>query len=117
MEMFEQRTIEMIQQSWCLQDKGTRKSRLTTVTALVLELEAIKKVSTFSAALGESIIEAVIQGDWQEVEQVAEFLTFEAERGEIRSKYGKLWDTFRVLTVTACAEERRRLPGRVAEAH
>lgn len=117
MGMYEERTLQMIQQSWCLQDKHTRKSRLATVTTLIIELENIKRISTFSAALGESIIEAVIQGDWYEVEQVAEFLTFRAEREEIRSKFSVLWDNFRVAALTACAEEKRRLPGRTAEAH
>jgi urease accessory protein UreF len=85
--------------------------------ALSVELEEIKKVNKFSTAFGEQAIEAVIQGDWRELEEVANFLTFSTENPEIRDQFSPLWDKFRTLALTACAEEKRRVPGQGSEAH
>lgn len=115
--VYEEHLLQMFQASWCLQDKPTRKHRLKTVLALSVELEAIKKIDIFSTAIGEQIIEAVIQGDWREVEEVAGYLTFDTERSELRDRYNSLWENFRTLALTSCAEEKRRVPGQRMEAH
>jgi hypothetical protein len=117
MAMYEERTFEMVHKSWCLQEKAVRRHRLQTVVALILELEEIKKVDIFSTAFGEQAIEAVIQGDWHEVEEVIEFQTFEAEEPKIRDRYKDLWEKFRIIALTACAEEKRRVTGKPVEAN
>lgn len=114
---YQEHLHQMVQRSWCLQDKYTRKHRLSTVIALAIELEDIKKVNRFSTAFGEQAIEAVIQGDWRELEEVAKFLTFESEIPDIRDQFKPLWEKFRTLALTACAEEKRRVPGQGSEAH
>lgn len=114
---YEEHLLQMVQESWCLQDKPTRKHRLTTVIALSVELDAIKRVNIFSTACGEQVIEAVIQGDWREVEEMVEYLTFSTECSEIQEKYCPLWEKFRTLALTACAEEKRRVPGQQVEVH
>jgi len=115
--VYEEHLLQMFQAAWCLQDKPTRKHRLTTVMDLSVELDAIKKVDIFSTAFGEQVIEAVIQGDWREAEEVVGYLTFDTERSELREKYDSLWEKFRTLALTACAEEKRRVPGQRMEAH
>jgi hypothetical protein len=115
--VYEDHLLQMFQAAWCLQDKPTRKHRLATVIALSVELDAIKKVDIFSTAWGEQIIEAVIQGDWREVEEVVAYVTFDTERAELRERYNPLWERFRALALTACAEEHRRVPGQRMEAH
>lgn len=115
--VYEEHLLQMFQAAWCLQDKPTRKHRLTTVMALSVELDAIKKVDIFSTACGEQVIEAVIQGDWREVEEVIAYVTFDTERDELRERYKLLWEKFRALALTACAEEKRRVPGQRMEAH
>jgi hypothetical protein len=115
--IYEEHLLQMFQAAWCLQDKPTRKHRLTTVMALSVELDAIKKVDIFSTAFGEQVIEAVIQGDWREAEEVVSYLTFDTERSELREKYDPLWEKFRTLALTACAEEKRRVPGQRMEDH
>jgi hypothetical protein len=106
--MFEERLLEQILRSWCLADKETRKHRLRTVIELTLELEKIKKVSLFSTAFGEMAIEAVIQGDWQELKEIINFQDFRTEDAKIREEFAPLWENFRVIAQTAIAEEQRR---------
>jgi hypothetical protein len=116
MEMFEERQLEEILRSWCLADKATRKHRLKTIIALSVELEEIKKVNIFSTLFGEMAIEAVIQGDWRELEEVVGYQTFKTEHPETQAEFAPLWEKFRLIAETAIAEERRR-DGRVSEAH
>lgn len=114
--MFEERQLEQILLSWCLIDKAERKHRLKTIIALTIELEEIKKASRFSCMFGELAIEAVIQGDWKELEEVANSQTFKSESNDIQIKYAPLWDNFRLIAETAIAEE-RRANFQVGEAH
>lgn len=114
---YEGHLLQMFQASWCLQDKPTRKHRLNTVMALSVELDVIKRVDIFSTAFGEQAIEAVIQGDWREVEELTGYMTFDTESSDLREKYNPLWEKFRALALTACAEEKRRVPGHRMEAH
>ena len=114
--MFEERQLEEIIRSWCLADKATRKHRLKTIIALAIELEEIKKVNIFSTLFGEMAIEAVIQGDWKELEEVIGYQTFKTEHPDIQAQFAPLWEKFRLIAETAIAEERRR-DGRASEAH
>jgi len=114
--MFEERQLEEILRSWCLANKATRKHRLKTIIALAVELEEIKKVNIFSTSFGEMAIEAVIQGDWKELEEVVGYQTFKTEHPETQAEFAPLWEKFRLIAETAIAEERRR-DGKVSEAH
>ena len=116
MTMFEERQLEEITRSWCLADKAVRKHRMRTIIALAVELEEIKKVNIFSTSFGEMAIEAVIQGDWKELEEVVGYQTFKSEHPDIQAQFAPLWEKFRLIAETAIAEERRR-NGHVSEAH
>ena len=61
-------------------------------------------------------IEAVIQGDWKELEEVIGYQTFKTEHPETQAEFAPLWEKFRLIAETAIAEERRR-DGKVSEAH
>lgn len=61
-------------------------------------------------------IEAVIQGDWRELEEVVGYQKFEAETPDIRAQFVPLWEKFCLIAETAIAEERRR-NGKMSEAH
>jgi hypothetical protein len=103
--------LETISRAWCVVDKWERMHRLRTVMALSVELDIICSKDKFSTAFGEMAIEAVIEGDWREVDQVADFLTFESEGPETVGRYGPLWEQFRTIAKTASAEARRRRTG------
>jgi ASC-1-like (ASCH) protein len=111
LEKFGEHRLETISRAWCIVDKWERKHRLRTVVALSVELEKVRSVDRFSSVLGESAIEAVIQGDWRGVDQVVEFLTFESEGEKTAQKYGPLWEDFRIIAQAASAEARKRQPG------
>lgn len=111
MEKYGEHRLEVISRAWCVVDKWERNHRLRTVVALSVELEKVRSVDRFSSAFGEMAIEAVIQGDWREVDQVAEFLTFESEGETTAQKYGPLWEDFRTIAQAASAEARKRQPG------
>jgi len=115
--IYEDHLLASISRSWCLQDRGETKHRLQTVIALSVELEAIKKVSIFSTAFGEQVIEEVIQGDWRSVEEIVGYLTFKQEDPLLAERYEPLWERFRAIALTACAEAKRRVPGTRVESH
>jgi hypothetical protein len=108
MEQLETRQVEQIQNSWCMVDKATRKFRLNTIIALIVELEEIKKTSSFSIVFGYMAIEAVICGDWRELEEVVELQYFKGEEPDTSNKYAPLWEKFRLIAETAIAEEKCR---------
>ncbi len=99
--------IEQIGKCWFLASKKDRKHRLKSVMLLSVELEAIKKISTFSTAFGEQLIEAIIQGDWKEAEQVLAFLSFKEDGPEIEKKYVPLWEGFKAVALFAIEENKR----------
>jgi hypothetical protein len=88
----------------CFQAVAERRARMRAVTALVLELDRIRKVDIFSTKIGESCIEAVIEGDWQEARWRGGALRFE-------DRYAPLWATFVGIVVTECDEAAVRARG------
>lgn len=105
--MFVNFTEQQVLRSWCLQPRDERKARLRAVIELSVELARIRAIDAFATAIGESVIEDVIQGDWDRAEEGAEFFLFNGEGEELRAKYGLLWTNFVTLVRTFCAEHKR----------
>lgn len=102
--MIQRRMTEQLTRSFCLAMRDERKLRLRTVRALILEIEAIRKVNIFSTGLAETVLEEVIEGDWFMARQSVGHFNFEGEAEDLRARYTPLWQTFRELLAAACDE-------------
>jgi len=98
---------ERLRRSFCIAEPMDRRHRLRTIVALSAELEKIRKVSIQATAVGERVIEAVIEGDWKDAEESLGDLVM-PETGEA---HAKLWEGFIAIGKTAIAESRRLAPG------
>lgn len=97
-EMLHKHQQEQLMQSWCLQPREERKSRLLAVMELSQALLEIRQVDCFSTALGEDVIESVIQGDWERALADARMhFRFEGESEGVRLRYAPLWANFLAL--------------------
>jgi len=94
--------MEQVSRSWCLVLPDERRHRLRVVMDLSVELAKIKLASGFATRLGESAIEAVIQGDWKQVAEYAAMFTWEDH-----ARYGVIWESFVLILRTAGAEDAR----------
>lgn len=103
LERFGEHQLERIEASWFRQSREERRARLRVVTALVLELEKIRKVTIHATAIGEGAIGAVIEGDWKDVAGYADDLSW-SDEPDCRRLYGELWAPF----VTILRTELRR---------
>jgi hypothetical protein len=59
-------------------------------------------------ALGEMVIEDVVDGDWRAATLMAEHLSFAKERPEVQAAYGPLWARFREIVETEALLARKR---------
>jgi hypothetical protein len=109
METFAEYQWEKLLKSYFLQMRPERRARLDAVIELAVELDAIQKQEIFATAFGRSAIEAVIEGDWKTARDHVDWLSFREERPEVQSKYGPLWERFRVILLAASAEAESRL--------
>ena len=114
MAQYEAYQMLRIAQSWCLQDRDEKKHRLDTVIEMSVELRRIEQIDRFATALGRSVIEAIIEGDWKTVNMMTEHLTFADEDPAIQERYNPLWEGFRALATVASAETKRRSKGQPA---
>lgn len=105
MDLYEEGELDRIERSWFRQSRNERRARLHVITELVLALDTIRKVSTFAIRLGESAIEAIIEGDFVMVAQWAEHLSWKDELPELRQQRAELWQPFVKILQT---ELRRR---------
>lgn len=88
---------EKLSTSWCIQAPEERRRRLSAIMRLSVELERVRETTGFSTRIAEHAIEAVIEGDWKMVEELADHFTFDSEGEELRQKYAPVFDTFREL--------------------
>lgn len=94
---------ERLRRSFCIAEPVDRRHRLRTIIALSAELERIRKENISATAIGEHVIEAVIEGDWKYAEEcLGDLVT--PESGEA---HGKRWESFIAIGKTAVAESRR----------
>lgn len=110
-ERFAEWQMERFQRSFYNADRLERRARLRVVTELVLELEEIKKISVFSTALGQGMIEDVIEGDWRRVADGAVWATFADEDQWLRDTYAPLWSKFAAIARGAADEAKLRAAG------
>jgi hypothetical protein len=96
---------EQVSRSWTIQPREEQKRRLHLVIELATELTKVRAQITFSTALAEAAIEAVITGDWTMVNEWARYFTFEDEcEGVARGTYqscAPFYARFRELLVAA----------------
>jgi len=89
--------------SWCLATHTEREHRLQTVIALSVELEKLREtIAGLQTMLAKQAIERVIEGDWEEVEDIVALLSFEDEDEATKSVLGPLWKPFMRVAAEAC---------------
>lgn len=102
--------------SYVLAMRDERKARLAAIIELSVELERIRKESIYGTAFHEQVIEAIIEGDWEEAARIDALLL---KPGSIDAAsdegYRKLWENFRAIVLAACADAARRAAGLTPE--
>lgn len=110
-------TEAKIKKSWTLANREERKARLRAVMHLSAELEKIKAKTIQSVGLAETVIEDIIEGEWENVADFLPYFTFEDEPGDMRAVYGPIYEGFLVAAQTACAEHARMVTGERSKPH
>jgi hypothetical protein len=106
-----------LERSWCAVDRNERKTRLQAIIRLSSELERVRQISPFAAGIAETVLEYIIEGDWEAAVKFVRFLTFSNEAEAMREQYAPLWEPFVVITQTMYAEAARRGPTLGVKAH
>ncbi len=68
---------EKLEASYCLVQREERRARRRTLRALSVELARLEAESIQAVGLGESILDDVIEGDWEAAEDIADELARE----------------------------------------
>lgn len=71
---------EEFERSWTMQSPDEKKRRLHLVVELSCELKNIYEQTNHATALAEMAIEAVITGDWAQVQDLAQLFHYNDER-------------------------------------
>lgn len=99
-EWFVHQRVEEYANSFAAQDRDERRRRLNLVIRLGRELCNIREENLFSTMMGESAIEAVILGKWDEIKDYGTWLSFKAEFVDDPDQgdyYSRLWSRFREI--------------------
>jgi hypothetical protein len=97
----------IVLRSYGLASREERDVRLRAIIELSVELERIKAVNPFGTRIAESVIQAIIEGDWKYAATLSEDIT--SFRDELwAAELVSLWTNFRAITVAACAAGRLR---------
>lgn len=115
MGMVEEHQVKKLLTSYALAMRPERKARLRAVIELSCELEKIRAKSIFGTANHEQIIEAIIEGDWAEVEKINGWLREPHSLPEHRDEYLTLWETYHAMVMAHVAEAKKRLTGQTTE--
>lgn len=117
---FDEYRLKQLERSWFMVTRDEQKQRLRALMTLILELEKIKAVSIQATAIGESLLERVIEGDWDQVQAYHDDLvgSFNEEGDESwegllehNRKHRALWEGFLMAATVAIAESKRIAPG------
>lgn len=92
---------EKMAASWPLQPREEQRRRLDAVVRLSAELSRLRDTTQFSTRLAEMAIEAVIEGNWEMVEEWVDYFAFGGEDVELREKYAPVFVVFRELLCQA----------------
>lgn len=100
-EMYEDELAKRVRRSYLVQTRVEQRRRLSYIIKLSVELDRIEKESVFATAFGISGIEAVMEGDWEEVLWTYEHFSFADEKKELQDRYCPLWQSFREIIKAA----------------
>lgn len=104
---FERRLLASMR-AFHLQSKEEKKARLHAVMELSVELENVKKLSTFSVRLADVPLERIIEGDWEAAADYINAFTFVDEDPQIRAAAEPNWRGFVAILSKACEEAKKR---------
>ncbi len=102
--------LRQLERSWFMITRDEQKSRLRAVTKLVLELEKICQVNIFLTGFAESLIERVIEGDWDDVSAYRDDLAAGVKDTPRDAHLRELWEGF-LLAVDVAVQEAKRTYG------
>lgn len=108
---FDEYRFRMLLRSHFLQSREERQARVRAIIELSAELHRIRQTKIFATRLGESAIEAVIEGDWKRAEEFIPELSFDDEDEDTKARYGPLWEPFTATLRAVCAEAKLREAG------
>lgn len=100
-EMCEDELTRRVRQSYLVQPRVEQRRRLSYVIKLSVELDRIEKESVFATAFGMSGIEAVMEGNWEEVLWTYEHFSFAHEKKELQDRFCPLWQPYRDIIKAA----------------
>jgi hypothetical protein len=100
---FAEHRWESILRSYTLASRDERRCRLSAIMDLSALLAAIKKQHMYATAIyGDSLIEAIIEGNWKEARRVANDILFYDMTDPERLMFTELWAPFRARALAAC---------------
>lgn len=100
---FAEHRWESILRSYTLASREERRCRLSAIMDLSAHLAAIKKQHMYATAIyGDSLIEAIIEGNWKETRRVANDILFYDMTDPERRTFIELWAPFRARALAAC---------------
>lgn len=107
-ERYQARVLAELQRSLFSAARPERQARRRAIIELSVELDAVRKQDAFSTAFGKLAIDAVIEGNWQELRELAAYGKFEEESEEVRARYVPLWKSMvdKMLAVALEGETR-----------
>lgn len=106
-EMFQEAQQRKRSQSWFLQTRAERKLRLEAVQDLSVELAKIRQIDLYKTGLGESTIESIIVGDWDDARSMCHDAFFDDDPDP-------LWETFWQLFESYYTKEEDLRAGRLS---
>ena len=83
--------------SWCLQPIEERRLRIEAIITLCVEIDRVRKIDIHASGFATSVVEKIIEGDWEDALRVAGYLKFDENFGdpeEYRNRYRELWAGF-----------------------
>jgi hypothetical protein len=105
--IYEQVMVSRFWNSWFMADRRERRARLRAVESLSVELAKIREQTIQATGLAESVIEDIIEGDWDAAGRMVEHLTFADGQEIYRTKFAPIYEDFVLICRTACAEHAR----------
>jgi hypothetical protein len=105
--VYEQVMVSRFWKSWFMADRRERRTRLRAVESLSVELAKIREQTIQATGLAESVIEDIIEGDWDAAGRMVEHLTFADGQESYRAKFAPIFEDFVLICRTACAEHAR----------
>jgi hypothetical protein len=110
-EILQRASAEKLQKTFFLASREERKGRLRAIMRLSVELERVKAETMFATALGEEVIEEIIEGDWEDALKLATEIGIEDEKWRRRTGQAPRWAVFVEIVRIECAFAAKRASG------